>query len=209
MKKSFKNFGIIAVLAMLFVGCTPTKSIPNDTLTKTTNLEGQKVTKLTTKIWGMTESEALSEDGSRIIKRPYVYWTGRGKANDKQAAIELAQREAYAAISRTVMNAVADEAERGNVGNNGAVQQALKEHWTQFSTTVLKSCSPFGDTEIEYNPSTGMYDVTARVAIIGSKYESMLETAGKFSPETLTGDDLQQFIQTNKSIMEASKPTID
>lgn len=170
-----------------------------------TSLEGTQTRVETVKLQGIEMSEALSEDGTQMIKRPYKWYAGIGKADNKQVAIELAQREAYATISRILTNAVKDEAERGNVANNGKVQQALTSHWEQFSTSLQKGCEPFGNTSIEYDPATRMYTATSKIAIRGDRFNQLLNTAGNFKPTDLSGSELDQFIEINKAIMEAAK----
>ena len=194
---------------MLLLSCGTTKSTMApavDSERKTvTSLEGQQVVSETVKLSGIEMAEALNEDGTDMIKRPYKWFAGIGKADNKQVAIEHAQREASATISRVLNNAVKDGADRGNVVNNGRVQQALTSHWEQFSTSLQKACEPFGNTTIEYDPSTKMYQVTAKVAIRGDRFNQLLKTAGDFKPADLTGDDLEQFMETKKAIMEAAK----
>ena len=170
-----------------------------------TSLEGTQTRVETVKLQGIEMAEALSEDGTHMIQRPYKWYAGIGKADNKQVAIELAQREAYATISRILTNAVKDNAERGNVANNGKVQQALTSHWEQFSSSLQKGCEPFGNTSIEYDQSTRMYNATAKVAIRGDRFNQLLNTAGNFKPSNLSGAELDQFIEVNKAIMEAAK----
>ena len=172
---------------------------------KTTSLEGQQVMSETVKLSGLEMSEALNDDGTALIQRPYKWFAGIGKADNKQVAIEIAQREAYATISRILNNAVLDEAERGNVIGNSKVQQSVTSHWKQVSTSLQKACEPYGNTTIEYNQSTKMYEATSKVGIRGDRYNQLLQTAGDFKPTDLTGDELEQFIKINKSIMEAAK----
>lgn len=171
----------------------------------TTNLEGDKVRTETVKLSGIEMSEALNDDGTDLIKRPYKWYAGIGKADNKQVAIELAQREAYATISRLLNNAVKDEAERGNVATNGHVQQALTSHWEQVSISLQKGCEPFGNTSIEYNPTTRMYEAVSKVAIRGDRFNQLMNNAGNFKPSDLKGEELDDFIQLNKKIMEAAK----
>ncbi len=198
---------ISSIVLLLSCGTTKSTMAPAvDSERKTvTSLEGQQVVSETVKLSGIEMAEALNDDGTDMIKRPYKWFAGIGKADNKQVAIEHAQREASATISRVLNNAVKDGAERGNVVNNGRVQQALTSHWEQFSTSLQKACEPFGNTTIEYDPSTKMYQVTAKVAIRGDRFNQLLKTAGDFKPADLTGDDLEQFIETNKAIMEAAK----
>lgn len=50
-----------------------------------------------------------------------------------------------------------------------------------------------------------MYNVTAKVSIRGDRFNKMLNTASTYKPEDLSGSELEQFIEVNKSIMEAAK----
>lgn len=204
-----KKVVLFAVSLLVLSSCGTTKStmapaVESD-IKKTTSLEGQQVMSETVKLSGLEMSEALNDDGTALIQRPYKWFAGIGKADNKQVAIEIAQREAYATISRVLNNAVLDESERGNLANNGNVQQAITSHWKQVSTSLQKACEPYGNTTIEYNPSTKMYEATSKVGIRGDRYNQLLQTAGDFKPTDLTGDELEQFIKTNKSIMEAAK----
>lgn len=199
-----------ATTAMLLSSCGTSKKVSlapavDSSRSKTTSLEGEQVISETVRLTGIEMAEALNEDGTELTKRPYKWFAGIGKADNKQVAIELAQREAYATISRVLNNAVLDQAERGNVANNGRVQQALTSHWKQVSASVEKACEPFGNTTIEYNPSTRMYEATAKVGIRGDRFNQLLNTAGSFKPADLTGEELEQFIETNRSIMEAAR----
>lgn len=172
---------------------------------KSVSLEGEKVSVETRKMQGIEMSESLDEEGVNLIQRPFKWYAGIGKADNKQIAIELAQREAYATISRIVSNVVEDSGKRGNVVNNGRVQQALKSHWEQVSMSIQKGCEPFGDVVIEYNPATRMYNVTAKVAVRGDHLNQMLNNAGNFRPDNLNAEELNQFIEANQAIMEAAK----
>lgn len=169
------------------------------------SLEGDKVMVETVRLHGIDEAEVLNEDGTKLIKMPFKWYAGIGTADNKQVAIELAQREAYATISRLLNNIVQDQAQRGNLANNGKVQQALSSYWEQISVSVQNACEPFGETVIEYNPSTGMYNVTAKVGIRGDPFNDLLDTAGKIPENELDKDELDEFIDINKSIMEAAK----
>lgn len=202
-----KTYFVAIAFAMLLASCGTAKMTPivEASRSTVTGLDGQQVVQETIKLSGIEMADALSDDGTEMIKRPYKWYAGIGKADNKQVAIELAQREAYATISRVLNNAVLDESERGNVANNGRVQQALTSHWQQVSASVQKACEPFGNTSIEYNQSTRMYEATSKVGIRGDRFNQLLNTAGNFKPSDLSGEELEQFIQTNKSIMEAAK----
>lgn len=204
-----KVVSLLPVWAMLFVvvSCGTSKRTSNVIVSQSTvtSLEGDKVTVQEMQLSGIEVAEALNDDGTDLIKRPYKWYAGIGETDDQQVSIELAQREAYATISRIFSNLVKDESERGNVVTNKKVQQALTSHWEQFSASLQKSCEPFGKTTVQYNPSTKLYKVTAKVAVRGDYFNQLLKSAGDFKPEGLTGEELQQFIETNNAIMEAAK----
>lgn len=204
--KTLSKFGM-AMLAMLaLASCGSKKStVVESRIDKERSLEGESVMVETTKLYGTEMVEALNEDGTKMVKVPYKWYAGIGKANDKQTAIEMAELEARATISRIIENAVLAQSERGTVANNGDVQKALTSHWKQVSATIQNACEPIGDTKIEFSPSTKMYTVTAKVGIRGDRFQQLLNSAGNFKPSNLTGEDLQQFIDTNKSIMNAAK----
>lgn len=170
-----------------------------------TSLEGDKVMVETTKLDGVDMVDDLSEDGLSMVKVAYKWYAGIGEANDKQTAIEFAEREARTTISRIVETLVLDEAERGSLTNNGDTQKALTSHWKQVSRSIQNGCEPFGDTKIEYNSSTKMYRATAKVGMRGDKFQKMLNNAGNFKPSNLSGKDLEDFINVNKAIMEAAQ----
>lgn len=197
---------MVATATVLLASCGTTMAPAIESKRKTTNgMEGQQVVAETVKLTGIEMADALNDDGTEMIKRPYKWYAGIGKADNKQAAVELAQREAYATISRILNNVVSDQSERGNVVNNGRVQQALTSHWKQVSASVESACEPFGNTTVEYNPSTRMYEATSKIGIRGDHFYQLLNAAGNFTPADLTGEELEQFIQTNKSIMEAAR----
>ena len=167
--------------------------------------KSQNVTKTTLKMQGVELVETMSDDGMSMIKRPYRWFAGMAEADVQSVAIEMAQLEAYATISRVIENFVTTYAERGRLVNNGRVQQALKSHWEQMSLSLQKACEPFGETEVTYNSETGMYEVIAKVGIRGDRYVKLLNEAQETKPEGLSGDDLQQFIDINNAIIDAAK----
>lgn len=200
----------ILLIAVIFNSCSTSKqSTESNPLeskrTTERNIEGEKVTVETLKMQGIEMSESLNEEGTELVKYPFKWYAGTGKADNKQMAIELAQREAYSTISRVLNNAVISQAERGNVSNNGRVQQALTSHWEQVSYSLQQGCEPFGEVKIEYNKIDGMYNATARVAIRGDRFNKLIDSAGNFKPEDLKGEDLEEFLIINKQIMEATK----
>lgn len=202
---------MVALVAGVYVmtSCGTTKQVVapavESTIKQHTSLEGDKVMVETTKLQGIDMIDDLSEDGLSMVKVAYKWYAGIGKANDKQTAIEIAEREARATIARVIENMVLDEAERGTVANNGEVQKALTSHWKQVSSNLQKACEPFGETKIDYNSTTKMYTATVKVGVRGDRFQKMLNSAGSFKPNTLSGKDLDDFIEVNKSIMNAAK----
>ena len=196
------------VLTTFMMSCKSSQPVGqnfvSDQQTKT-SLTGEKVQVETLKLQGMDISEALSEDGTELIKRPYKWYAGIGVADNKQVAIEQAQSEAYATISKVMNQAVQTRSERGNIAVNGKVQQALTSHWEQFSQSLTKACEPYGETVVEYSQSTKMYTATAKVGVRGEYFINLLNTAGSFKPSDMSGEDLENFIQANKSIMDAAR----
>ena len=204
--KKLHLLGMAAVFAVALASCGSSKNLAVESkIDKETTLEGEKVVVETTKLQGIEMVDDLSEDGTKMVKVAYKWYAGIGKANDKQTAIEMAELEARATISRVIENAVKVEAERGTVANNGEVQKALTLHWNQISVSIQNACEPFGDTKIEYSQTTKMYTVTQKVGVRGDKFQKMLNNAGNYKPSNLSGKDLEDFIEVNKSIMEAAK----
>lgn len=204
--KNLHLLGMAAVFAVALASCGSSKNLAvESSIDKQTSLEGEKVVVETTKLQGIEMVDDLSEDGTKMVKVAYKWYAGIGKANDKQTAIEMAELEARATISRVIENAVKVEAERGTAANNGEVQKALKSHWNQISVSIQNACEPFGDTKIEYSQTTKMYTVTQKVGVRGDKFQKMLNNAGNYKPSNLSGKDLEDFIEVNKSIMEAAK----
>lgn len=203
--KSIQHIVVIALATMVMASCGSAKQAADSRIEKGKSIEGADVVVETMRTHGIEMADELSEDGTKIIKVAYKWYAGIGKANDKQTAIEMAEREARATISRVVENLVLDQAERGTLGNNGDVQKAITSHWQQVSRSIQNACEPFGDTKIEYNPATHMYTVTSKVGIRGDKYQQMLNNAGNFKPSNLSGDELKEFVETNKAIMNAAK----
>lgn len=205
MNKLFKlGMTIIAVLVLASCG-SQKNAVVESKIEKGKSLEGENVVVETTKLYGTDMVESLNEDGTKMVKVPYKWFAGIGKANDKQTAIEMAELEARATVSRVIENMVMATAERGTLANNGEVQKALTSHWKQISSSIQNACEPIGDTKVEYSPSTKMYTVTSKVGIKGDRYIQMLNSAGNYKPSNLSGDDLQQFIDANQSIINAAK----
>ena len=164
-----------------------------------------QITTETVKLQGVEMVETLSEDGTSMIKRPYRWFAGIGKADDKSTAVELAQLEAYAQVSRVIENVVSAQAQRGTLTVNGKVEKALKSYWEQMSMSIQKATEPFGDTKIEYNSETKMYEATSKVGIRGDRYVKILDGAKDEKPAGLNGSELKEFTEINQSIIDAAK----
>ena len=154
---------------------------------------------------GVTMIETLNEDGTAMIQRPYRWFAGMADADVESVAVEMAQLEAYATVSRVIENAVSAQAERSTFTVNGNVQKALKSHWEQMSFSIQKACEPFGDAESTYDSKSGMYHVIAKVGIRGDRYVKLLDGAKNAKPEGLNKDELKQFLEVNDAILDAAK----
>lgn len=159
----------------------------------------------TIKTNGVTMVETLNEDGSELIQRPYRWFAGMAEADIESVAVEMAQLEAYAAVSRVIENAVSTNAERSTLTVDGKVSKALKSHWEQMSFSIQKACEPFGESEVTYNDQTGMYYVISKVGIRGDRYVKLLDGAKNAKPEGLDKDELQEFLEINDAIIDAAK----
>lgn len=199
-----KNLLYVMLCVALLASCGGKKEMPKK-FTVSGFEEGEKRPAEEREMSGIEDGKTLNDDGTKIIEVPFRWFAGIGKADNKQMAIELAQREAYAGISRVLSNAVSDGAKRGNVANNGKVQQALTSYWEQVSVSIQKACEPFGKAHIEYSPTSGMYEVVAKVGVRGDRFQKMLNAAGNYRPDDLNKEELEQFIEANKSIMEAAR----
>lgn len=192
-----------ASLVLVMASCGSSKQTVSEQ--PVNNQKNEKVITTTRTTSGIEMVDALSEDGTKIVKVPYKWYSGIGSADVEQVALQLAQQEAYATVSRVFNNIVSDEAERGNIANNGRVQQALQQHWEQMSLSVLKGCEPIGDAVVEYDTEERMYKVTAKVGMTGARFNELLKNAQNFKPEGLNEEEMQEFVEINKSIMEAAK----
>lgn len=203
-KLSTIGMAIIAILMLASCGSTKNTAVQS-TIDKSTSLEGEKVVVETVKLYGIDMMETLNEDGTKMIKMPFRWFAGIGKADDKQTAIEIAESEARATISKVIENMVMENTERSSLVNNGEVQKAITSHWKQVSMSIQNACEPIGDTKIEFSPSQKMYTATTKVGIRGDRYQQLLNTASNFKPNNLSGADLDQFTKTNQSIINAAK----
>ena len=174
-------------------------------LVSAVGVKAQTTTTTNLRLNGVEMVESINEDGTALIQRPYRWFAGMAQADVQSVAIEMAQMEAYATVSRVIENIATTYAERANVVVNGRVQQALTSYWEQMSNSIQKACEPFGETVVNYNSETGLYEVVAKVGIRGDRYVKLLDGAKDAKPEGLAGNDLQQFIEANNAIIDAAK----
>lgn len=201
--KKLINMMLGASLVLAMASCGSSNKAVSHEPDSNDNEETIVVKKETTS--GIIMVDGLSEDGTKIVQVPYKWFSGKGKANLEQVAITLAQQEAYAEISRVFNNIVSDRAERGNLVNNGVVEQALAQHWEQMSLSVLKGCEPIGEVVIEYDSSDKMYYATAKIGMTGKRFNELLNNSQDFRPQNLTEEEMKQFVEVNKSILEAAR----
>lgn len=170
-----------------------------------TKASAQSVTKSNLKLNGIEMVETMSDDGMLIIKRPYRWFAGIAEADVQSVAVEMAQLEAYATVSRVIENMVMAKAERGSFGVNGKVQKAIMSHWEQVSMSIQKACEPFGETEVSFNSETGFYEVVTKVGIRGDRYVRMLDGAKDVHPDGLNAEETKEFVELNQTIINAAK----
>lgn len=174
-------------------------------LAAVTGVNAQSTNKTTLKLQGVEMVETMSDDGMTMVKRPYRWFAGMAEADVQSVAVEMAQLEAYAAISRVIENLVTTQAERGTAVVNGRVQQALKSHWEQMSMSIQRACEPFGETEVSFNSETGLYEVIAKVGIRGDRYMRLLDGDINSKPDGLNAEETKEFAEINKAIIDAAK----
>ncbi len=198
----------IAIMTACGASKPTTSSVPTQVPPQRENvvsLEGEQVIQETTVDNGYAMAKSLSEDGMTLIDVAYRWFSGTHKADNKQVAIEMARREATSAVSRTLNTIVEDTAKKGTLEVNGKVYEALQSYWSQQSLSILNGCEPFGEVVVEYSPNTRMYTATAKVAMRGDRFKKALDSAGTFQPEGLTKEELNEFVDLNKAIIEAAK----
>ena len=85
-----KNIFYLLLCALFLTSCGSSKSVNEISRKQATSLEGEKVTVETMKMQGIEMAESLNDEGTEIIERPFKWYAGVGKADNKQVAIELA-----------------------------------------------------------------------------------------------------------------------
>lgn len=204
MKKSLLFVAAVA-MAVMFASCASKKDVATSSIEE--GINGREVVVENVASTGVEMAKTLNENGTKLVEVPFKWYSGVGTANDRQTAIEIAQREAYATISRTLLNIVEDEAEKAGIAPNGEVAKGFKNHWVQTSNTIQRGFEPFGENKIEYDPQTKMYTVTAKVGTTGANYMKALKEACNYNFEDLqmTKEEVKQLAEINNSIFEAAQ----
>lgn len=194
-----KRVNLVLLCALLCASCGITKA-------QTTIPTKQQIA-------GIEMSNALSEDGTSIIQRPYRWWAGFAIVNDYSAAVRQATEDAYTTVAREFNNMVNSVVERGEITTNGRVVSAVKSYWSQVSEKLVKQCGTFGEAEIIEQPceeNNKMYTVKAKVAIRGDYYITLIENAVKGSPKMIqtngmTPQEVDEILDLNNAILRQAK----
>lgn len=165
----------------------------------------QKTSSETLKMSGIEMVESLSADGTELIELPYKWYMGIGESDNKNLAVEMATRDAYATISRIINNTVNDVAEKAVFAINNNVQSAVQSHWTQVSESILRGCEAFGDVRIERDNTSGIYTAYAKVAIRGDRFNKLLNEATSIKTDNMNAEDVEKMVELNNTILEAVK----
>ena len=190
-----KNFS--ALILALFVVVTASAQI-----TYQRNLEGDCVRVQDEATSGYAMSETLSDDGTRIEQIAYKWFSGYAESDNKQMAIEMAQREAFNTVSRTFQNAVLTAAVGVSNDVNGRAVEAVTSCWAQVSNQVVRGCEPFGENRIEYNGNTGRYKVTAKIAMRGDLYKKIIDNIKNNIPQNLSENEVDIFLSVHTRVVE-------
>lgn len=220
--KTLKQLTFAMIIALAFASCGSEKQMtnnqpqqqqqgnptPNPTPTPSQTPDQTNPSQSALQYQGISMVDELSEDGMTIRQVAYKWYAGYGKSDNKRLAIRMAEGDARAAVARIIETTVLNQMELGSITNNSKTQEALKEHWNQVSMNILKACEPFGDVICEEEKGSSgemFYNTVVKVGLRGDRFIKILDDAGKFKPTTLQGEELQQFIDVNNSIMEAAK----
>ncbi len=196
MKKLF----IFCLAALALGACKSQKQT-----TVGTNMEGDRVVRQELATSGIDMVKVLNEDGTGMVERPYKWYAGFSSMNSKAHAIKYAEMDARNRVANIIQSIVQEQIEGGALANNGKVQEAIRNHWQQLGQSISTGLEPYGNAIVEYNATTQMYDVTVKLGVSGERFQAMLRKAGNFKPSDLQGEELQQFIDVNNSIIEAAK----
>ncbi len=207
--KSFCHLVLLGIIMLALISCGTGKQV-SDTIKvdvrEEKSLEGRNVYVTEFEASGIDEAvKTLNDSGTGVEYMPFYWFAAMSTADDQQTAIEMAQREAYAVVSQVFDQHVITEASRGSLVNNGNTQKALKSHWEQVSSSVIRACRPYQKARIEYNRSTRKYTVTAKVGIRGDVFIQLMDQAAFAQPEGLSEEEMKQFIEINNSIINAAK----
>lgn len=195
--------------AALLVSCGTTKkavstSVPTSQIKTVTSLENTEVREVERVLSDIEIVKVLSEDGTKMVDMPMKWFAGTYKSNNQRVAIEAAQRDAYNTIAREVQNEVMTKGQVNAMDNNSEAREAFRAFSNQVAQATIRGCGPFGKTEIQYDPATGMYTVWAKVALQGDQYRQLIKTAGEAHKEGLSGESLDSYLEAFNKVMEAT-----
>ena len=160
---------------------------------------------------GIEMSNALSEDGTEMIQRPYKWWAGFAEVDKYSTAVSQATSDAYVTVAREFNNMVNMVVERGEITTNGKVVDAVKSYWKQVADKLVKQCEVFGDAETLRYPSEengNKYLIRAKVALRGDYYIALIDNAAKEAPKKvkgLTPAETKEVLDLNNAILEQAK----
>ena len=182
---------------VLFCAITTTAQISYER-----NLEGDCVRVQDEATSGYVMAETLSSDGTRIEQIAYKWFSGYAESDNKQMAIEMAQREAFNTVSRTFNNAVLSAAVGVTNDVNGRAVDAVTSCWVQVSNQIVRGCEPFGENRIEYNRNTGKYKVTAKIAMRGDIYKKIIDNIKNNIPRNLSDSEMDIFMSIHTRVVD-------
>ncbi len=188
---------LFTLVMVLFCAITTTAQISYER-----NLEGDCVRVQDEATSGYVMAETLSSDGTRIEQIAYKWFSGYAESDNKQMAIEMAQREAFNTVSRTFNNAVLSAAVGVTNDVNGRAVDAVTSCWVQVSNQIVRGCEPFGENRIEYNRNTGKYKVTAKIAMRGDIYKKIIDNIKNNIPRNLSDSEMDIFMSIHTRVVD-------
>lgn len=188
---------LFTLVMVLFCAITTTAQISYER-----NLEGDCVRVQDEATSGYAMAETLSSDGTRIEQIAYKWFSGYAESDNKQMAIEMAQREAFNTVSRTFNNAVLSAAVGVTNDVNGRAVDAVTSCWVQVSNQIVRGCEPFGENRIEYNRNTGKYKVTAKIAMRGDIYKKIIDNIKNNIPRNLSDSEMDIFMSIHTRVVD-------
>ncbi len=204
-----KQFFFFLMSAALLVSCGSAKpaaatSVPTSQIRTVTSLENREVREVEMELSGIEVTEVLSEDGTRMEKIPVKWFAGTHPSDNQRIAIEVAQREAFNTVARTIETEIMSKAQFGDLDLNGTAATAFKSFAVQASHAVVRGCSPYGKAKIQYDPASGKYTAWVKVAIEGPQYQKLLKAAANEVQKEVSPEEMDNFVSAINKVMEAA-----